>query len=455
MLYTARPYQEIVTNRIIEQDKFMAVLDMGLGKTVSTLTALNQLLTDYFSISRVLIIAPKRVALFTWPEEISKWDHLKNLDYSILVGDAKKREEALNSDSQISIINVDNLVWLYNYHKTNKLKWPFDAVVVDESSLFKNHASKRFKCLAKITSYTKRVILLTGTPTPNGLHDLWSQIYLLDHGQRLGKNITTYRTRYFDYNPYRYEYILKSGADKEIYSLIDDVSFSMKSIDYIRLPKKIDNFLTLQLANETRDQYNKLERDFLLNIEDTDITALNAATLSSKLLQLANGAIYDDEGSYQELHNTKLEALQEILETSNKPILVFYWYKHDYERLVKFFKIYKPRTLNTPKDKEDWDSGNIRLLFAHPASMGHGLNLQSGGSTIVWFGLTWSLELYQQANARLYRQGQTETVVIHHLIAKDTIDELVVKKLQQKEITQNDLIEAIKYRRDKYVHDIR
>lgn len=455
MHYIARPYQEIVTNRIIEQDKFMAVLDMGLGKTVSTLTALNQLLTDYFNISRVLIIAPKRVALFTWPEEIAKWDHLKNLDYSILVGDAKSREEALNTDSQISIINVDNLVWLYEYHKTNKLKWPYDTIVVDESSLFKNHSSKRFKCLAKITSYTKRVVLLTGTPTPNGLHDLWSQIYLLDHGQRLGKNITTYRTRYFDYNPYRYEYKLKSGADKEIYSLIDDVSFSMKSIDYLRLPKKIDNFLTLEMDTKTRDQYNMLERDFLLSIDDTEITALNAATLSSKLLQLANGAVYDDEGSYQELHNLKLEALQEILDTSDKPILVFYWYKHDYERLMSFFKAYKPRTLNTPKDKEDWDTGQIRLLLAHPASMGHGLNLQSGGSTIVWFGMTWSLELYQQANARLYRQGQTETVVIHHLIVKDTIDEEVVNRLQQKEITQNDLIEAIKYRRNRYVHDIR
>lgn len=453
MKYVPREYQQIVTDRIINSNKFMAVLDMGLGKTVSTLTAIEQLLDDYFDASQVLIIAPKRVALFTWPEELNKWDHLKNLSYSVMVGTETERIKAFKEHSQISIINVDNVKWLIDYCISLKT-WPFDTIVVDESSLFKNHSSLRFKALARVSRLAKRVILLTGTPTSNGLHDLWSQIYLLDQGKRLGKNISSYRRSYFQYIPYRYEYKLLPNAKKEIYNRISDISFSMESCDYIKLPERIDNYIELTLDTQTRDKYEELEKTFVLSLEEEEITAMNAASLTSKLLQLSNGAIYTDDKEYTIIHDTKLEALKEILDTNDKPILVFYWFKHDLERLQEYFSYLKPRTLNNAKDKADWDSGNIRLLLAHPASMGHGLNLQSGGSTIVWFGLTWSLELYQQANARLYRQGQTETVIINHLIIKDSMDEQVIKRLQSKELDQNDLIEAIKYRRNRYVLDI-
>lgn len=454
MKYVPREYQKIVTDRIINSNKFMAVLDMGLGKTVSTLTAIEQLLDDYFDASQVLIIAPKRVALFTWPEELNKWDHLKCLNYSVMVGTETERIKAFKEHSQISIINVDNVKWLIDYCISLK-NWPFDTIVVDESSLFKNHSSLRFKALARVSKLAKRVILLTGTPTSNGLHDLWSQIYLLDQGKRLGKNISAYRRSYFQYIPYRYEYKLLPNAKKEIYNKISDISFSMESCDYIKLPERIDNYIELTLDTQTRDKYEELEKTFVLSLEEEEITAMNAASLTSKLLQLSNGAIYTDDKEYTVIHDTKLEALKEILDTNDKPILVFYWFKHDLERLQEYFSYLKPRTLNTANDKADWDSGNIRLLLAHPASMGHGLNLQSGGSTIVWFGLTWSLELYQQANARLYRQGQTETVVINHLIIKDSMDEQVIKRLQSKELDQNDLIEAIKYRRNRYVLNLR
>lgn len=399
-----------------------------------------------------MVIAPLRVAQSTWSGEIEKWDHLQGLRLAKVLGSEKQRIEALHQPADIYIINRENTEWLVNYYGR---KWPFDMVVIDELSSFKNPRSKRFRALRKVRPLIKRIVGLTGTPAPNGLIDLWSQIYLLDQGERLGKTLTGYRNRYFD--PGRrnqnivFEWIPKPFAEERIYEKISDICVSMKAEDWLQLPERIDNVIEVELPEKAKSQYNQLEKDLILPLLDSDVTAANAAVLTNKLLQMANGAIYDEFGEAKEIHDVKLEALEEAVEAANgKPVMVVYAYKHDLDRIRKRLKKYNPRTLDSDQDVQDWNAGKIQVLLLHPASGGHGLNLQTGGNIIVWFGLTWGLEYYQQANARLYRQGQTERVIVHHIVAKGTMDEEVLKALTGKASTQNDLMDAVKAKIEQY-----
>jgi len=398
------------------------------------------------------VIAPLRVAQSTWSGEIEKWDHLRGLRLSKVLGNEKQRIEALNQPADLYIINRENTEWLVNYYGR---KWPFDMVVIDELSSFKNPRSKRFRALREVRPLIKRIVGLTGTPAPNGLMDLWSQIYLLDQGERLGKTLTGYRDRYFD--PGRrnqnivFEWIPKPFAEEAIYEKISDVCVSMKAEDWLQLPGRIDNVLEIELPEKAKWQYKQLEKDLILPLLESDITAANAAVLSNKLLQMANGAIYDEFGEAKEIHGAKLEALEEAVEAANgKPVLVAYAYQHDLDRIKRQLKKYNPRTLDSDQDVRDWNEGKIQVLLLHPASGGHGLNLQAGGNIVIWFGLTWSLEWYQQTNARLHRQGQTERVIIHHIVAKGTMDEEVLKALTGKAATQNGLMEAVKAKIEQY-----
>jgi SNF2 family DNA or RNA helicase len=446
--YTPYPYQKYATKWIIDKEKAGLLMEMGLGKTVCTLTAINELLYDYFDVVKVLVIAPLRVAESTWGEEIKKWDHLRHLKISKVLGAEKERIKALNTKADIYIINRENVAWLVNFYKSN---WPFDMVVIDELSSFKSHKAKRFKALRKVRPFIKRIVGLTGTPAPNGLIDLWPQIYLLDGGKRLGKTITGFREKYFLPDKRNREIIFsykpKDGAKEAIYEKLSDICVSMKAKDYLDLPERIDNFITVYLDDKAKGQYEQLERDLLLPLKDADVVANTAAILTNKLLQLSNGAVYDENKDVKEIHDAKLKALEDVIEAANgKPVLVFYTYKHDLMRIKEHLKNKILRELKSAKDIEDWNKGNIEVLLAHPASAGHGLNLQAGGNIIVWFGLTFSLELYSQANARLHRQGQKETVIIHHLIAKGTIDEDVMKVLKNKEATQESLLKAVRAR---------
>ncbi len=451
MKFKPHDYQTYTTDRILDTKKIIAILDMGLGKTVCTLTAINELIFDRFECNKVLVIAPLRVARKTWTDEIKKFDHLKHLTASKILGTEAERIRGLKAQADIYLINRENVVWLVEYCIKQK-KWPFDTLVIDESSSFKSNQSKRFKALRKVAAITDRVIELTGTPSPNGLMDLWSQIYLLDQGERLGKTITAYRDRFF--TPGRrnrtivYEYVPKPGAEEAIYKAISDIAISLKAADYLKLPDRIDNVIKLQLPTIAREQYDELERECILELESKEVvTAGSQAVVTNKLLQMANGAVYSETKSVTTIHDVKLDALEEIIEdNAGKPIMVFYNYQHDYDRLMDRLSKYKPRTLGTDNDQDDWNAGKIQVLLAHPASMGHGLNLQAGGNVIVWFGLNWSLELYQQANARLYRQGQQQAVIIHHLVAEDTVDEDVLRALKAKSVSQDELIAAVKAR---------
>lgn len=452
MIYKPYQYQAYATDWIINKSYSALFLDMGMGKTASTLTAIDLLLYDYFDIAKVLIIAPLRVAEETWSEEISKWDHLKHLMISKILGTEQERSKALHAKAEIYIINRENVVWLIEQLGA---AWSFDMIVIDELSSFKSPKAKRFKALRKVRPKSKRVVGLTGTPTPNGLIDLWPQIYLLDQGQRLGKTITSYREVYFE--PDRrnqttiFSYKPKKGSEKVIQEKLSDICVSMKAEDYLELPEKINNFIPVHLPKAVLEQYKNLEKDLLISLCDSDIVAGNAAVLTNKLLQMANGAIYDENGEVVNVHDEKLRALDDVIEAANeKPILVFYNFKHDLKRLCAHLHKHKVRVLKTSKDIKDWNEGKIPILLVHPASAGHGLNLQAGGNIIVWFGLTWSLELYQQANGRLHRQGQLNNVIIHHLIAKGTVDEDVMKALERKCSTQDELLKAIKARLEGY-----
>lgn len=449
MKFIPHEYQTYTIDQIKNKPKIALVLDMGLGKTVCTLTALNDLMYDGFEINKVLVIAPLRVADMTWPDEVEKWDHLKNLRISKIIGTAKQRLEALERRADIYIINRENTKWLIDYYLSKTKKWPFDAIVIDESSSFKNHQSQRFKALKKAAAVTRRVIELTGTPAPNSLMDLWAQIYLLDQGERLETSITRFRNKYF--NPDKrnqvvvFSYKPKPGAEKEIYNQISDIAVSLKAEDHIKMPERIDNFIKLKMPKNIRAIYEEMETEYLVSIDEDQITATSAGVVSNKLLQMANGAAYDEDRKVIHIHDLKLDALEEIIEENDKkPIMVLYNYQHDRARLVERFGKLNPRELETKKDLDDWNAGSIQLLLAHPASMGHGLNLQAGGNIIVWFGLTYSLENYLQANARLYRQGQKETVIINHLITEDTEDENAINRLTQKRMNQDELIEAVK-----------
>ena len=389
------------------------------------------------------MIAPLRVASQTWPAEIKKWDHLKGLSYSVAVGTEKDRINALKKRATIYIINRENVDWLVN---KSGIPFDFDMVVIDELSSFKSYGAKRFKSLLKVRPSVRRIVGLTGTPSSNGLMDLWAEFRVLDLGQRLGRYITHYRSAYFVPDKRNAEIIFSykplPGAEERIYSQISDITISMKSDDYLKMPECVINEVPVYLSEKEWSIYSDFRDEMVANLGNKEIDAVNAAVLSGKLLQMANGAVYDDKNKAHLIHDRKLDALEDLIEGANgKPVLVAYWYKHDLERIQKRFPV---RQIKTSKDIEDWNNGSIPIAVIHPASAGHGLNLQSGGSTLIWFGLTWSLELYQQTNARLYRQGQNETVVIHHIIAKDTIDEDVMAALTRKEKTQASLIEAVK-----------
>lgn len=393
------------------------------------------------------MIAPLSVAEKTWTDEIEKWDHLQHLTFSKILGSESERLNALSRQADVYLINRENVEWLVNHYKT---KWPFKTVIIDELSSFKSSKSKRFKALRKVRPLMERVIGLTGTPSPNSLLDLWAEIYLLDQGERLGKTITEYRNRYFipaqknGHIVYSWKPI--NGAEEAIYEKINDICVSMKASDYLKLPARTDNVITITLSDEDMAKYKQLERDYVLELKESDVVAVNAATLSNKLLQLANGCIYDENNEPREIHQAKLDALESIVnEAQGQPVLVFYQYKHDLSRLMKNFGNGKVLDVASG-DIAKWNKGEIPLLFAHPQSAGHGLNLQQGGHIIVWFGLTWSLEYYQQANARLDRQGQTQPVIVHHLVTKDTIDENVMVALENKASGQEELMNAVKAR---------
>ncbi|WP_296969130.1 DEAD/DEAH box helicase [Tepidanaerobacter sp. EBM-38] len=448
MKYKPYDYQQYATQWILDKEKAGLLLDMGMGKSVITLTAIDELMFNYFEVSKVLVIAPLRVAESTWDEEAAKWDHLEHLKISKVLGTEKERINALYTKADIYIINRENVKWLVD--KCGK-DWPFDMVVIDELSSFKSHRAQRFKALRKVRPFMKRVVGLTGTPAPNGLIDLWSQIYLLDGGERLGKTITGYRERYFLPDKRNqhivFTYKLKEGAEEAIYEKLSDICVSMKAEDYLKLPERINNIIPIYLPKKAKDKYDQLERDLLLPLKDSDIVANTAGVLANKLLQMSNGAVYDENGDVKEIHNAKLKALEDSIEAANgKPVLIFYSYKHDLDRIKKHLKRDDLTVLDTSEDIKNWNEGKIPIMLAHPASAGHGLNLQAGGNIIIWFGLTWSLELYSQANARLYRQGQKQNVIIHHLVAKDTMDEDVMKALEGKEVGQEALLNAVKAR---------
>ena len=455
MNFTPHDYQRIAIERVMENTHYGLLLDMGLGKTISTLYAIEQLMYDSFEVQKVLIIAPKKVAESTWAQEVRKWNQTKHLRVASILGSADDRIQAVESEADIYVMNRENVQWLYEY-LTKKKQFPFDMLVIDESSSFKNPQAKRFKAMRKMRPLFKCIVILTGTPAPNTLMDLWAQMYLLDGGERLGKTITEYRTRYFRPDKTNghivYTYRLQQGADNVIYDKIQDICMSLKAKDYLNLPDRVDNVITIELTDKERELYREMERTHILTLVDEEISALNAAEVANKLLQMANGAIYNEDGDAIVIHRQKIERLKELVEVNDgKPILVFYNFKHDLESIKDVFP--KSVELRTDADVEEWNKGNIQMLLAHPASAGYGLNLQAGGHIIVWYGLTWSLEQYQQANARLHRQGQQEPVIVHHLVAKDTMDEQVMKALERKEVGQDALLEAIKYRKELYENE--
>lgn len=444
MQYNPHSYQQFAAEYIETHPVAAVLLDMGLGKTSITLTALADLLFDSFEIHKVLVIAPLRVASVTWSAEIEKWEHLNILQYSVAVGTEAERLTALNTQADIYIINRENVQWLI---EKSGVPFDFDMLVVDELSSFKNYQSKRFKALMKVRPKVKRAVGLTGTPSSNGLMDLFAEFKLLDMGARLGRFIGQYRTAYFSPDKRNgqivYSYKPLPNAEQQIYEKISDITISMKSTDHLKMPELISIQYEVKLSEEEKKKYEELKKDLILQFPDGEITAANAASLTGKLSQMANGAVYSDDESILQIHDRKLDALEDIIESANgKPVLVAYWFRHDLERIKKRFAV---REIKTSRDIADWNNGSIPVAVIHPASAGHGLNLQSGGSALVWFGITWSLELYQQTNARLWRQGQTaETVVITHIIAKGTIDERIVKALKMKDTSQSALIDAVK-----------
>lgn len=452
MIFKPHAYQQHCIEKIQEIKKIGLFLDMGLGKTVTTLTAIKDLKYNRFQVRKVLVIAPKKVAEGTWTKEKDKWDHTKMLRVSPVLGSLSKRIRALNTPADIYIINRENVVWLVDYYRN---AWPFDMVVVDESSSFKSHTAKRFKALASMGGHIDRLIELTGTPSPNGLNDLWAQVFLLDGGERLGKRYTQFRERYFDPgdrgNNVIYNYKVKPGSEGSILERISDICISMKSEDYLQLPDVTYNQIPVVLDPKSSKAYYDLEKKMVLDLPEAEeeISVTSAAALSNKLLQLANGALYDEDHNVHEIHNCKIEAFMELIESlQGKPALVFYNYQHDKDRILKALKDsgLRVRELKTTQDEDDWNSREIDILLTHPASSAYGLNLQQGGNHVIWFGLSWNYELYTQANKRLHRQGQTEKVIIHHLVCSGTRDEDVMQALERKDDVQNWVMESLKAR---------
>lgn len=445
MQYNPHEYQTYATNFILEHPVAAVLLEMGLGKSVITLTAIYELMLNRFEVQKVLVIAPLRVARDTWPAEIEKWEHLTGLTYSVAIGTEAERLAALRHPAHLYLINRENVDWLIT---KSGIPFDFDMVVIDELSSFKSHAAKRFKSLLKVRPTVKRMVGLTGTPSSNGLMDLWAEFRILDMGQRLGRYITHYRNNFFVPDKRNQQMIFsykpRAGAEDAIYRLISDITISMKSADFLKMPECIINEVPVALSEKEWSVYQALKEDMVVDLKTEEIDAVNAAALSGKLLQMANGAVYNEEKEVIHIHDRKLDALEDLIEGANgKPVLVAYWYNHDLQRIKERFSV---REIKTSQDIKDWNNGDIPVAVIHPASAGHGLNIQFGGSTIIWFGLTWSLELYQQTNARLWRQGQNDTVVIHHIIAKETIDEDVMAALRKKEKIQSALIDSVKAR---------
>lgn len=447
MKYNPHKYQSYATDFIIKNPISAICLEMGLGKSVITLTAIKKMLEEE-TICKVLVIAPLRVARDTWPSEIRKWDHLSGMQYAVAVGTEAERKAAILKNAPVTIINRENVDWLIN---KSGLPFDFDMVVIDELSSFKSYGAKRFKALLKVRTFIKRIVGLTGTPSSNGLMDLWAEFRILDYGKRLGRYITRYRLSYFEPDKRNAQMVFSykplADAEDAIYEKISDITISMKSVDYLDMPECVINEVPVYMSHSEQSVYDDFREDMVIKLKNEEIDAANAAVLSGKLLQMANGAVYDEKGEAHHIHDRKLDALEDLIEGANgKPVLIAYWYQHDLSRIEKRLKAKKMpyAKLDTSASIEKWNKGEIPVLIAHPASSGHGLNLQAGGSTIIWFGLTWSLELYQQTNARLWRQGQKETVVIHHIICKDTIDEDVMEALNRKEKTQSALIDAVK-----------
>jgi SNF2 family DNA or RNA helicase len=447
--FTPHKYQEYAIRKIIETPYVGLFLEMGLGKTVTTLTAIDLLLHDYFDVNRVLVIAPLRVAENVWPAEIEKWDHLRHLRISKVLGSAEQRRRALRVDADIWVINRENAAWLVRECGS---RWPFDMVIIDELSSFKDHQSQRFRAMRRVRPMIRRLVGLTGTPAPNSLLDLWAPMYLLDMGERLGRTVTGYRERYFipTVKPTHTEWKAKEEAEQRIYEAIGDIVVSMKAADWLDLPPLIERTMTVRLSEKAREQYKKLERDLLLPFADADVVASTAAVLSNKLLQMASGAVYDEERGVKHIHDAKLDALEDIIESANgKPVMVFYYYQHSLDRIRQRFK--QARVLRKGKEGEEdiraWNNDEIPLLVLHPKSAGHGLNLQeSSCQTVVWFDQIWSLEEYLQANARVHRQGQTKRIVVLRLVAEDTMDEDAVEAIERKAAGQEVLMQAVKAR---------
>lgn len=449
MRYTPHAYQERATQFIIDNRYCALFLDMGLGKTVATLTALQQLKEDYFEIDKTLVIAPKSVARNTWTGESHKWDHLRSLKISIIMGTPAQRRKAIEAEADIYVVNRDNVKWLVDYCDLELVRWPFDSVVIDESSSFKNPQSRRFKALRRMRWLIRRIVLLTGTPSPNGLMDLWSQIELLDYGKRLGRTLTMYRQEYFRPGRHNghvvYEWIPKPGSREWITDAISDICLSMQASDYLEMPDLIQAGTTIALSDSEQKAYLEFEKEQLLEIDEAEIEAVTAAALTNKLLQFTGGAVYDSEHDWHEVGQSKMEALSDILEATEEPVLVFYAYQHEKERILANFGNYQPETFNgEPEILKKWNNQEIRLLLCHPASVAYGLNMQEGGRTIIWYTPTWNLELYQQANARLYRQGQDRPVLLYHIVATGTMDERVMEALSGKGDCQTALLQRIK-----------
>lgn len=450
MIYNPHDYQRYATEFILSHPIAAVILQMGLGKTVCTLDAINQLMYDRFEVRKVLVIAPLRVAKVTWSDEIKKWDNLSHLRYSVAVGTEKERIEALKKDADIYIINRENVQWLV---EKSKVPFEFDMVVIDELSSFKNWNSKRFKAFMQVRPRVKRIVGLTGTPSPNGMMDLFAQFKCLDMGARLGRFITQYRNCYFVPDRMNgqivYSYRLRPGAEKQIYDKIDDITISMKAMDHLKMPELIETRYPVYMDEDEQAQYDEMREDYLLPYKEEAITAANAAALSGKLCQMANGAIYSDSGEAVHIHDRKLEALEDIIEAAQCPILLCYWFKHDLERITEKLEQLKVSysRIVTEENIRKWNEGKYDVGLIHPASAGHGLNLQYSSNHIVWFGLTWSLELYQQTNARLWRQGQKkDTVVVQHIVTAGTIDEDILDALTHKDASQTRLIDAVKAR---------
>ena len=440
-------YQIYAANYILDHPISAIFLSCGLGKTVITLTAIDELLSHNATF-KVLIICPLRIGLSVWKQECEKWEHLQHIRCAVAIGDIETRINALQQDADIYIINRENVDWLIN---KSGLPFDFDMVVIDELSSFKSYGAKRFKALLKVRPFIKRIVGLTGTPSSNGLMDLWAEFRVLDFGKRLGRYITRYRLSYFEPDKRNAQMVFSykplPDAEKQIYEKISDITISMKSVDYLDMPECVINEVPVYMSPSEQSVYDDFRKDMVTKLKDEVIDAANAAVLSGKLLQMANGAVYDEEGFSHHIHDRKLDALEDLIEGANgKPVLVAYWFKHDLERIEARLKsLHIPYArLDKPDSIKRWNNGEVPVMLIHPASAGHGLNLQAGGSTLIWFGLTWSLELYQQTNARLWRQGQKETVVLHHIICRDTIDEDVMAALKRKEKVQSDLINAVK-----------